>query len=492
MKNIVALLTFIMILTAVLSCDSPYFTKKSDNSTSGSGAYAELTMADVIQNSDNNTRKIMGKMNQTQRMLEEIKKETTQAAGASDEKMMNFLKDEVSIINSRINETGRELKAYVDSSMGGLNELKEIRSDIRGLVESRLNNVIKTVAGMMAVMILVLIVTLLVMRSTVNSLKKQIASLVESEKTSHTASPVAEPAKETYTNGEELETVVEKIGVRYKEVEELRKENQELISTASAVPRPAKSMKDAAAKLAEDVAFLKDAGYPLKAEDYFCLALNYEYKKDYGRASDLFRKAADMDASLAPAWFHAGFCFYMEKKYEKASEMFEAAVNADGTSFDAYFNLGNTYSKMKDYEKAVNAYRNAVALNDSDAAAYNNMAHALYLSDEKEEAVKAYNRAVEIKPDYHEALHNLGIIQSSLGDDKAAEESYTKALSIKEDKHESVYNLACIKAQAGDRDEALNLLERAVELKKDYAAKALSDEDFDSLKDDERFKEITG
>jgi quercetin dioxygenase-like cupin family protein len=54
------------------------------------------------------------------------------------------------------------------------------------------------------------------------------------------------------------------------------------------------------------------------------------------------------------------------------------------------------------------------------------------------------------------------------------------------------FNFACLEALAGDKEAALRHLERAAELEPEVVAKgAAGDEDFDSLRDDERFLAIT-
>jgi tetratricopeptide (TPR) repeat protein len=87
---------------------------------------------------------------------------------------------------------------------------------------------------------------------------------------------------------------------------------------------------------------------------------------------------------------------------------------------------------------------------------------------EGQEAMKAYNAG-----DFEKAVELLGQVLAREPNDVL-----------------SLYNSACFEARAGRTDDALEHLRRAVELEPRAAEYARGDDDFASVRDDPRFKEI--
>jgi len=79
------------------------------------------------------------------------------------------------------------------------------------------------------------------------------------------------------------------------------------------------------------------------------------------------------------------------------------------------------------------------------------------------------------------------------GDEAKGRAELEAGLAAVPDSWHARYNLACFEALTGHREAALESLERAAELDPDHVRKlAAQDEDFASLRDDERFLAITG
>ena len=86
-----------------------------------------------------------------------------------------------------------------------------------------------------------------------------------------------------------------------------------------------------------------------------------------------------------------------------------------------------------------------------------------------------------------------GISRLEQGDAEGARTELQAGIGTYPDAWQGYFNLACIEARLGNGDEALRQLERAVELEPERVPKAATeDEDFDSIRDDERFLAITG
>ena len=86
-----------------------------------------------------------------------------------------------------------------------------------------------------------------------------------------------------------------------------------------------------------------------------------------------------------------------------------------------------------------------------------------------------------------------GISRLEQGDAEGARAELQAGIETYPDSWQGYFNLACVEARLGNRDEALRQLERAAELEPERVPKAAAeDEDFDSIRNEERFLAITG
>jgi tetratricopeptide (TPR) repeat protein len=88
------------------------------------------------------------------------------------------------------------------------------------------------------------------------------------------------------------------------------------------------------------------------------------------------------------------------------------------------------------------------------------------------------------------ALNNKGSALYNLGKYKEAIECYDNSLEIDPKYVDAWYNRACSKVRKGDIDDGLTDLKKAVEIKESYIEMAKEDKDFESIRNDDRFKAL--
>jgi quercetin dioxygenase-like cupin family protein len=76
------------------------------------------------------------------------------------------------------------------------------------------------------------------------------------------------------------------------------------------------------------------------------------------------------------------------------------------------------------------------------------------------------------------------------GDIDGARAIFTELLEKHPDAWQGLFNAACFEARFGDRERALEHLKRAVEMEPEARDYAQKDSDFDSIRDDDRFKSL--
>jgi tetratricopeptide (TPR) repeat protein len=251
-------------------------------------------------------------------------------------------------------------------------------------------------------------------------------------------------------------------------------------------------------------------------------------KKSLGEyADELTEKQKDQPAENLSAvhYLVLGNKAYNDNNLALAEENYRKAIKLNPDYSTAYWNLGDTLAKSGILAEAEENYRKAIELNPQSAEAFYNFANLLAKNKERwDEAEQNYRKAIELNPDYGYIYYSLGVlfqkqnrfteaieafqqrikldktnvvarislaaIYKRLGNpDKSAEYVGEAEAFIKDDDY---YNLACLYSVVERKDKALRFLRQAVAKDPFDKFKAKSDPDFDSIRDDEVFKQIVG
>jgi tetratricopeptide (TPR) repeat protein len=107
-----------------------------------------------------------------------------------------------------------------------------------------------------------------------------------------------------------------------------------------------------------------------------------------------------------------------------------------------------------------------------------------------EQAITCYDITLKIKPYHMICILNKGLALHCLGRYNQALTCYDKILEMTPDNADTLYHKSCTKALQKDMDMTLILLEKSIILDPRYAEKASQDKDFDSFRDNIRFKAL--
>jgi len=150
----------------------------------------------------------------------------------------------------------------------------------------------------------------------------------------------------------------------------------------------------------------------------------------YDEAESAFRKAIELDPSLAPVYYNLGIVLGNLERYDEAESAFRKAIELDPSDGDAYYNLGNLLKNLERYAEAESAYRKATELDPSHAIAYSNLGILLKKLERYDEAESAYRKAIELNPSYAKAYYNLSIMLGNLERYDEAETAFSKAIEL--------------------------------------------------------------
>ncbi|HEY4613334.1 MAG TPA: tetratricopeptide repeat protein [Bacteroidota bacterium] len=116
-------------------------------------------------------------------------------------------------------------------------------------------------------------------------------------------------------------------------------------------------------------------------------------------------------------------------------------------------------------------------------------ANQLFNAKKYSEAIKAYTEITKEEPNNTRAWSQLGMSHYSLQQYRLAIESFQKEIAISPNPT-TMYNIACNYALDKQKDKALEWLGKAVENNLPTFVNPAADTDFESLRDEPRFKEI--
>jgi tetratricopeptide (TPR) repeat protein len=176
-------------------------------------------------------------------------------------------------------------------------------------------------------------------------------------------------------------------------------------------------------------------------------------------------------------------------------------------SAENYFNQGNPLCLLGDYEGAIKLYDQAIQIQPFHEV-YQNRGVALFFLDREEEALVSFNKAIELQPEFYQAWYSRGVAllkrtkdiylgpgsldlsEESKKQYQDAIESFKKTIEIEPEYHRAWYDRAECYAIIQKGDLAIEDLKEAIRLNSEYKTKAKTNNYFDEIREDERFKKL--
>jgi len=100
------------------------------------------------------------------------------------------------------------------------------------------------------------------------------------------------------------------------------------------------------------------------------------------------------------------------------------------------------------------------------------------------------NKSLEINPENIEALSLRSLVFHTLGKYEEASQCCDKILQMEPENAAALYNKACFESKKGNAENAINCLKKAIELDRKFIDFAKKEQDFDSIRNDERFMKL--
>ena len=257
--------------------------------------------------------------------------------------------------------------------------------------------------------------------------------------------------------------------------------------------KPAKKMFEKAIEI--------DPGYALA---YAGLADAHSWLYEWEGADHSDLEAAERNSqkalSLAPylpeSHSSRGFVLSLGKRYDEAEKEFTEAIRLNTNSFDAYYYYARSCFARGQIERSAELFRKASEVRREDFQSVLLLAQSLRMlgkEETRETTLEGINRAkkqLELNPTDRRALSLTAGNLLEIGESEEAFQWINKALDLYPEDAGVLINAACLFARDGNNEKALDLLENAVEKgfgKKDWIE---HDPDYDSLRNEPRFKAL--
>ena len=217
------------------------------------------------------------------------------------------------------------------------------------------------------------------------------------------------------------------------------------------------------------------------------IALQYDW--DFARSDREFARALELQPDNVNALFLRGWLRVAQGRLADAQADMRRAVD-DDPDHVLLWSLGLSFYFARQYEAAVEAFRRAIAAEPQSYWAHLSLGWAYERQGRVTDAIKELEEARRVI-DTPQVVAALVHAQASAGRRAEAEATMASLLEYAKRKYVSPYDLATASAGLGDRAGTLAWLEKAYEERSGWLAYWLKvDPVFDSLRDDDRFRDL--
>ena len=247
-----------------------------------------------------------------------------------------------------------------------------------------------------------------------------------------------------------------------------------------------------ASRLEEVVEELSALPVPLSANVLRMQGNAYYYAEQYQDAKDIYDRILNLNPNDPTLLNDRGVTYVKMGKHKEALADFNRSLELSPDDSNTLSNRGRTYDELGKYEEALTDYNRSLELRPDHPDTLNNRGITYRKIGKYKEALAGYNRSLELRPDHPVTLNNRGRVYGKMGKYKESLADHNHSLELEPDNPSPMYNLARLFSLWGKPDDALAYLKRAIGGDEKYLEKAKTDEDFDNIRDDPRFKKLIG
>jgi tetratricopeptide (TPR) repeat protein len=235
---------------------------------------------------------------------------------------------------------------------------------------------------------------------------------------------------------------------------------------------------------------LKELPPFISAQDLLVLGDAYYHMRQYLDAEKIYDQILNLSPDNPDVLNNRGILLRQLERYEESLADFNRSLQIRPNHPVVLMNRGNTYNALGRYEKAIDDFNLSLKLRPDNPMTLSNRSIAYYYLKRYEEALADCNRSLELRPDDPDTLGNRGITYGHLERWNEALADFKRSLKLRPDDPNTLYNLACLYALEGKIDDTITNLEKAIYLDSKNREMAKTDEDFENVRNDPRFRKL--
>ena len=226
------------------------------------------------------------------------------------------------------------------------------------------------------------------------------------------------------------------------------------------------------------------------AEPHATLGAVYEYSWQWGESEKEFKRAIELNPNYPTAYHWYSIFLKSQGRNDEAAVMIQRARDLDPLSSVISVNVSRMYHMQNNYEGSVENSLKIIDLDPNFPAAYQYLALSYLRLGRNAEAVAAAEKATTLSNRAGIYLGDLGHVYGKVG----RREDALKIIKELEDeyarKQATGQHLAAAYAGLGDKDKAFEWLEKDFQIRSGRLAEYRWEDQFESLRDDPRFKDL--
>jgi eukaryotic-like serine/threonine-protein kinase len=230
--------------------------------------------------------------------------------------------------------------------------------------------------------------------------------------------------------------------------------------------------------------------------NHYFLGTAHDRFGDNEKALAEYRRVVEIEPATYYGYERIGTVKFRQGQYEECIAWYRKALEIRPHAV-VYHNLGSAYYCLRRYVDAEKAFERALAMDPASGFTAGDLADTYRMNGHPEKARKAFDQAIallykELAVDPRDAfrLGSLAVYTAKKGDHARALELIRQARSIDAENVELLYNEARVHSLAGRQADAAASL-RAAFAKGYSPARALTEPDFDSLRNSLEFQKLT-
>jgi len=212
----------------------------------------------------------------------------------------------------------------------------------------------------------------------------------------------------------------------------------------------------------------------------------------YEEAIQWYDKALQIDPANVDALHDKGVALAELQKYEEAIQWYDKALKKDPNNYVTLYSKGAALGNLGEYKEAMGLFDKVLKMDPSDYLSLLNKGAILSRLGAYEEAIMYFDKVLTINTNEVDALMLKGHALYKSGQYEKAIGCYDQAILIAPSSAKAWYNRSCYMVKSGNIDGAIYNLAEAIRLDKKYKESAVTDKDFDSIRNNAKFKQLMG